>query len=525
MGTAQGRICVLAVKGGRIAALGASREEAEREAPAGSEILEFPHGWVRPGFWDCHVHVASLGATAAGCWLYDARSIEEIISRVAQYASQNLEKPVVAGRAANVDAATLAEGRLPTAQDLDRAERERPVIISDVNKCVGNSAALAAAGLTAHTPDPPGGEVERGKDGEPTGVVWFGARAALEKLLPRGRVVDFAERFSAGLQALAARGVTVAVDGYEGPEQIEAVRRLDAGGRLPCRVIVQVAASSEEQLRAFEASGLEFGGELGPMSRVGPAKLFFDQFVMHRTARMFGPYEGEPENLGGYFNPPEELPRRIRAAFARGFPVAVHVTGDRGIVEAADILARELGRGGPDGSFIIHGYFAPEGAPERMAELGIGLAAQPAFLYHWADTLERFVGRERTEHFYPLDRCLAAGVAVGASADAPIADPDPLLGLYAMTTRRSASGRVWGQQHALPMAQALELYTGSATRLFSWSGFPGLLAVGQQADFVVLDRNPMETKPEDVRSVRVLATFVAGRATFRAARKIGDCPY
>jgi predicted amidohydrolase YtcJ len=508
---AQGRtIRVVAVKGGRIAALGAG------PAPPGAERLEFPRGCVCPGFWDTHLHVAMTGAAVAGPWLHDARSIREIVERLADHARQHPEAAVVVGRAANLDPATLAEGRLPTAADLDRAERHRPVLLADVNKCVGNTAALAAAGLTAATPDPAGGRLERGADGEATGVAWFAAKGLLERLVPPGRA-SFADRFAAGLDALAARGVVVAVEGSASLAEVEAIRRLDAEGRLACRVVVQPSASSEDAAAALAASGLEFGQELGPRSRVGPAKVFYDRFVMHRTARMSRPYEGEPEDTGGYFNDPAALRARLRAAMDDGFPVAVHVTGDAGMDELLDALGEELGRRGgaaPRGSFLIHGYFPPERGPERMAELGLGLAAQPAFLHRWADTLERFVGRERTEGFYPLARYLAAGVVVGAGSDSAIADFDPLLGLHAATTRRSASGRLWGAAHALTMEQALALYTDSAARLLGWSGLSGRLAVGEAADFVVLDRDPASTPPEQVRDIQVLATYVAGRRTW-----------
>ena len=239
-------IHALAVEAGRIAALGTDREAVAREARRGCEILHFPDGCVVPGFWDTHLHVASFGAAAAGCLLYDAASIEQIVERLADHAGRHPELRVVVGHAGNLDPAVLAEGRLPTAADLDRAERERPVLVTDVNKCIGNSAALAAAGLTG---------------GETSGVVWFGDKGLLGKLIPRARPEAFAEQLVAGLEALAARGITTVVDGYESPEQIATVRRLDAEGRLACRVIAQPAARSEAQLDALRASDLEFGRE------------------------------------------------------------------------------------------------------------------------------------------------------------------------------------------------------------------------------------------------------------------------
>lgn len=310
--------------------------------------------------------------------------------------------------------------------------------------------------------------------------------------------------------------------------EIAEIRRLDAEGRLPCRVIAQPPASSEDQLRALAESGLHFGQELGPMSRVGPVKIFFDRFVMHRSARLKQPYQGQPENFGGYFNAPAALAELLRGAFNLGFPVAVHVTGDRAIAELVEAVSREASRRKrdlPPGSFVIHGYFAPEGVPQRMADLGLGLAAQPAFLHAWADTLERYVGPERTNGFYPFDRYRDAGVTVAASSDAPIVAPDPLLGLYTMTTRRSASGRAWGPDHAVTTTEAMEVYTASAARLFGWSGFPGELAVGKPADFVVLDRDPCTTEAQELRHARVLATYVSGCETFRRESPRRAIPY
>ena len=146
--------CV-AVEAGKIAALGTEREAVARGAPAGAEVLHWPGGFVLPGLWDTHVHVAGVGEAGAGCALYDARSIDEIVRRLGDHARRNSRAKVILARAANLDAATLAEGRLPTAADLDRAEPDRPVVVTDVNKRVANSAAMRFVGLTAAAPDPP----------------------------------------------------------------------------------------------------------------------------------------------------------------------------------------------------------------------------------------------------------------------------------------------------------------------------------------------------------------------------------
>mgnify|MGYP002345543673 CR=1 FL=1 len=494
----------MAVRGGRIAALGASAGEVRRAAPAGSEVLAFPDGFVRPGFWDTHLHIARTGAAALrGPLLYEARSVAEIVERLAEFAGRHPELPAVVARAGCLDGRVLAEGRLPETADLDRAESRRPVVIADVNKTIANGAALAAAGLA------PGGGPLRFEAG----------RALHDRFVPRGLPGAYAESFAAGTRLLASRGVTCAVDGGARVAAIEDVRRLDAEGRLGCRAILAPATSWDGDLEDFQASRHEFGEELGPLSRVGPAKLFYDLFVMHRSAAMYRPYPGEPGNRGRYKVEPEGLRLRLGLARERGFPVAVHVTGDRGAAEAAALIEEEgFGAPGPlfGRSFLIHAYFPPPGLVEKVRDLGLGVAAQPVFLRHWAEGLEDLLGPERAADFNPLDEYLAAGVAVAAGSDAPICDPEPLAGVHAMVARRSLSGRVWGARHALSRAQALDLYSGSAARLFAWSGFPGGLEVGAPADLTVLDRDLETCADDEIPGARVLATYVAGRETYRA---------
>ncbi len=514
---------VVAVHEGRIAALGSSAAEVRAVAPAGAEVHEFPGACVLPGFWDSHVHVERVGVVSRSCMLYQAGSVAEIQELLAAHAAEVPEREVICGRAGCLHPAMLAEGRLPDRRDLDEAVPDRPLVFHDVNKVFANSAALRGAGVTAETPDPVDGRIDRDGRGEPTGVCWFlGGQGLFNELImlrPSYGPDEFGENFRDGCLALAAKGITTVVQAYATGEQIGAIGKLDAEGRLPCRTVVHPAAVSGGQFEDFMACPYEFGQQLGELSQVGPLKLLYDLFVMHRTARVSRHFEGQPENFGSYNTSPEELGTRVNAAMARGFPVAVHVTGDEGLDEAVEAIAGELkARGGsaPEGSFLIHGYFASRSAPQRMAELRLGLAAQPVFHYAWADQVEEFIGRERTCEFYPYDRYLAAGVTVAGGSDAPVAWFDPLCGIYAATTRKSASGKVWGEEHAVNPETAVSFFTDAAARLVPWSGLSGKLEPGEPADFVVLDRDPRAAGGGDVREIKVLATYVAGKEVYRA---------
>jgi predicted amidohydrolase YtcJ len=517
------RASAIAVQDGRVAALGASAADVRAAAADGAEVHEFPGAWVLPGFWDTHVHVERVGLVSGGCLLYAAGSVAEVQELLAAHAREVPEREVIYGRAGCLHPAMLAENRLPTKHDLDAAVPDRPVVFHDVDKVFANSAALRAAGVTAETPDPADGRIDRDEKGEPTGVCWFrGGQRLFDGLIalrPGYGADEFAENFRAGCLALVARGITTVIQAYATSEQIGAIAKLDAEGRLSCRTIVHPSAVSADHFEDFMACSYEFGQRLGALSQVGPMKLLYDLFIMHRSARVSRHYQGQPENFGSYNTSPEELVTRIRAAMARGFPVAVHVAGDEGLDEAVAAIAAELkarGDSAPEGSFLIHGYFPSQGAPERMAELGLGLAAQPIFHYAWADQVEEFVGKERTCDFYPYDRYMAAGVTVAGGSDAPVAWFDPLCGIYAATTRKSTSGKVWGEEHAVNPETAVSFFTDGAAKLVPWSGLSGKLEPGEAADFVVLDRDPREEGAGDVREIKVLATYVAGKEVYRA---------
>ncbi len=516
-------VSAIAVLEGRVAALGANPEEVRVAAPDAAEVFDFPGAKLLPGFWDTHVHVERVGLVAEGCELYTAGSIAEIQEGLAGYAAANHDRDVIFGRAGCLHPAMLAEGRLPTRQDLDEAVGGRPVVFHDVDKAFANSSALKAAGITKGSPDPEGGRLDRDTGGEPNGVCWFrGGQGLFNKLIalrPTFGPEEYAENYRKGCLQLASKGITTVIQAYAKNDQIGAIGELDADGRLPCRSIVQPAGVRGNDYQEFLETPYEFGQQLGPLSHVGPFKLLYDLFIMHRSARVSQHYVGQPENFGGYNTTPEELVERIHGAMTRGFPVGVHITGDEGLDEAVAAIAAEtkaFGSSAPEGSFLIHGYFASPDAPKRMADLGLGLAAQPIFHYAWADQVEEFVGNRRACDFYPYDRYLDAGVTVGGGSDAAVAWYDPLYGIYAATTRKSASGKVWGEEHAVDADTAVRFFTEDSARLVPWTGLSGKLEVGEPADFVVLDRDPRDGDAGDVRQIKVLATYVAGREVYRA---------
>lgn len=500
----------VAVKDGRIAAVG-SDDEIEQAAGPKTRRMNLDGAVVLPGIIDSHLHVAGLGQTYGSALLFDVGSIEEIVERLQEHAAK-VSGPVI-GRGGNFHETSLVEGRLPNAADLDRVSTERPVMITDVNKSVVNSLVLGDIDVADV---PPGGEVPLGDDGGPLGIFLYSAK----RMTPLGGQADTPSEMSLedailkGLEYCARLGITGVVAASSTPEEIAVYGRLASQGELPLRVTALPVMSPVELSALGAAPGLEQG-----LFTFGPIKLVYDAFVMHKTALMYEPFEGEPDNCGRLAVRREEFERRLKEAVSGGWPVAIHTTGDRGMDETIDALAAELDKSdGVGRCHLIHTYFPTDEAIETCRRLGVAIAAQPTFIRTWGETVRRFAGEKRAERFVPLRSMLDCGLIVGGGADAPITWPCPWTGMYAATARKTEGGNVLGGDESVLLEEALRMYTSGSAAVVNQEYRRGTIEAGKDADFTVVDRDVVEVDTEAVLGTKALKTIVGGRVVCEAGR-------
>jgi len=241
-----------------------------------------------------------------------------------------------------------------------------------------------------------------------------------------------------------------------------------------------------------------------------------------RTAAIHGSYPVPPYGSGIMYFTPGELTAMVAEFDAHGLQVCIHAQGDRAIQTVLDSYATVLeGRSGnPLRHRIEHGgsMFAPLTA--RAASLGIVVAAQPGMLSILGDGFaEAFP--ERSDELYAYASWRRAGICVAGSSDAPVITADPLVGIRDAALRRTGNGRVLGPGERLAVPDALAMYTAEAAFAMHREHDIGTLAPGKLADFVILDRNPLDSAPERITDIRVLATVLGGQPVFHA----GDSPF
>ncbi len=327
----------IAIRDGRVLAVG-TIDEARAATGADAEEVDLGGMTVIPGLIDPHNHMLATGQMLGELALYDARSMGELRDRVRAAVASAAPGAWVVGK--GWDETLLDERRMPTRHDLDDIAPETPVVLQRVwNKLVVNTAALRALGIDASTPDPPAevnyaGGFDREADGYPTGIFRDRAKELVLHAMPQPTEPDLVAAIARASRAYNALGVTAIVDPGLRPHQLDAYARAEREGALSVRSDLLMAAwgfvpaAEEPELEERIAGMRERWPTLGPLARLAGVKLLPDGGVGDRTARLLEPYEGEPDNLGVWAVPEDELPRRIRWVHDQGWPMDIHTCGD-----------------------------------------------------------------------------------------------------------------------------------------------------------------------------------------------------
>jgi hypothetical protein len=515
----------LGVEGERIGAVG-SAAAVRAWAGAGAREVDLAGRALLPGFVDAHGHFPATGIYAIAADLNSppiggVRTLDDLVARLRERAAATRRGRFVVGL--GYDDTLLAEGRHPTRADLDRVSTEHPVAAVHVSAHLAavNTRALEALAIARETPDPEGGRIRRGPDGEPDGVLEETASEAVLRVATRPGLRGSLAVLREGARRYLAAGVTTAQVGY-GEAAMLGLQRFSRFGLLPLRVVFWPGPELADELLA---GGRRLRSYDPDWFRFGAVKLIADGSIQGYTAWLVAPYHvpqgADPAARGYPRMPPAELAERVARYHAAGLQVAIHANGDAAI-DAALAALEAAQRAHPRADarpVVIHAQMARPDQLDRMRALG----AVPSFfalhVYYWGDRhRERFLGPERAARISPAASAAARGLRFTLHCDAPVVPIEPLRLVHAAVHRRTASGAELGPAERIPVRAALRAVTIDA----AWQHFEearkGSLEVGKLADLVVLARSPLDD-PEHVGEIPVLETIVGGESAWRAAER------
>jgi predicted amidohydrolase YtcJ len=509
----------VAIIGDRIVAVG-SQADVQGWRGASTRVIDAAGKLVLPGFNDAHVHFVSGGQQLDAVDLNDAMTAEEFVKRVAQQASKTPNKQWITG--GDWDETKWSPAQLPTKEMIDAVTPDNPVFLNryDGHMSLANSIALRLAGVTASTPDPPGGSIVRDAQGNPTGALKDAAMGYVFKVIPP---LSHDQRLHAVQRALshaASLGVTSVQDMNPEYADIAVYSELLDRGQLTTRIY---AAPLITQVDDQVKIGIRraFGS---PYLRIGALKAYADGSLGSATAYFFEPFADQPNNhglLSDEMHPISLMHDRMMKADAAGLQLCTHAIGDAGISAILDIYTDLVKvRGKADRRFRIeHAQHMAAKDFARFADLGVIASVQP---YHAIDDgrwAEKRIGHDRASRTYAFRTFLNDGVRVAFGTDWNVAPLNPMLTLYAATTRATLDGKNpngWFPAQKLTVVEAVQAYTmGSAYAEFQ-DQEKGSITPGKLADMVIVNDDIFQIDPVKIRDVKVTKTIVGGKVVWEA---------
>tara|TARA_A100001391_G_scaffold66729_3_gene42508 strand:- start:97250 stop:98902 length:1653 start_codon:yes stop_codon:yes gene_type:complete len=473
---------------------------------------------VVPGFVDSHAHVMALGLGTMTLDLSQTRSLDEALALLADYAQKYPDRPWLLGHGWNQEQWGL--GRFPTAAEIDAVVGDRPVWLSRVDGHAGwaNSAALEAAGINAQTRDPAGGRIERlGNGRQPAGVLIDAAMTPVDEAVPPPLPEDREQALFAAQKIFFEHGITAVSDMGTSLADWMTYRRAGDAGWLQMRIMAYAGDLSEMLLIGGTGPTLWLYDD---RLRMGGIKVWLDGALGSRGARLKAPYADDPGNSGIDVITGTQLRNIMSRASLDEFQVAIHAIGDAANDEALtaiDELAAEYP--GERRWRIEHAQIVDPADIARFGKHDVIASMQPVHMASDRLMTEARLGPERLAGAYAWRSIAEAGAVLAFGSDAPVEPVDVMAGLATAISRQDAAGEPaggWMSEQRLTREQALAAYTAAGAYAGFAEGRFGGLQVGERADFVVLDNDPLLTSPERLRNTRVLQTWVAGRRVFPA---------
>jgi predicted amidohydrolase YtcJ len=512
----------VAVLGDRIVAVGSNSDVINWRGP-NTHVIDAEGRLLVPGFNDSHVHFVNGGLALDAVQLNDASSAEEFARRIGERAKHTPKGEWIIG--GDWDETKWTPAKLPTKELIDPVTPETPVFASryDGHMSLANSVALRLAGVTAKTPDPPGGVIVRDAQGNPTGALKDAAMDLVNKVIPP---LTHDQRVKAVKRALghaASLGVTSVQNMDPDYEDIAVYSELLQRGELTTRIyaaplITQVDDQAKIGIRHA------FGGAF---LRIGALKAFADGSLGSATAYFFQPFDDQPNNhgiLSDEMHPVSLMRDRMMKADAAGLQLCTHAIGDQAISMILDIYSEiTQSYGEADRRFRIeHAQHMAAKDFDRFAQLHVIASVQP---YHAIDDgrwAEGRIGHDRASRTYAFRTFLNHGVRLALGTDWDVAPLNPMLTVYAAVTRATLDGKNpngWFPEQKLTVPETVEAYTmGSAYAEFQ-ENEKGSITPGKLADMVLLSDDIFSIPPEKIRDGKVLQTIVGGKIVWDAVKQ------
>ena len=512
----------VAIRGDRITLIGSNEQVAALRGTA-TQVVDLHGATVVPGLIDAHVHIVELGRMIERVNLVGVATEAEAVEKVAARAATMPKGSWVLGY--GWDEGAWAN-RYPTMTLLSEKVPEHPVYLRGLHGYAvwGNALAFERAKITAATRAPKGGEIRKGADGQPTGVLLNEAVKLLESAIPPPTGPEIEALVLKGLNAMAAAGYVAVEEAGADTAVMNALEKLAAEHRLPVRVIVMLSGRDHDLLRSWLAKGPD--GPPSGMLRTLAVKVFFDGALGSRGARLLKDYSDRPGQRGVAGPEAGFDPALTAKLMEAGFQVAIHAIGDSANREALDYIDSVVARSpaAANGRHRVeHAQVLDPAEVVRFAKSGAIASMNPPHAVEDMGWAQDRLGAERVKLAYAWRSIRKAGGRLVFSSDLPGTDYDIFYGLHSAITRQDRAGKPdggWHPDERMTAEEALRGYTTWAAYAAFVEAETGMLRAGRWADLTVMDIDPLQLGEKDPARLlpgKIRMTIVGGKIVHDAS--------
>lgn len=516
----QPEVTSLAIKDGRVVAVG---DDAQLQRGPDTAVIDLNGRRLIPGLNDSHIHPIRGGLNYNMELRWDGVPSLADALRMLKAQAQRTPAPQWVRVVGGWSEFQFKERRLPTLDEINAAAPDTPVFILHLYaQAMLNKAALRAVGYTKNTPDPPGGLIQRDKQGNPTGLLIAKPNAMiLYATLAKGPKLGFDDQVNSSrhfMRELNRLGVTSVVDAGGGfqnyPDDYKVIEQLHRDDQMTVRIAYNLFTQKPK-------------GELADFqnwaSQVKPGQG--DDFYRHNgagemlvyTAADFEDFlEPRPEMAATM---EDELKQVVTFLAQNKWPFRLHATYDETIERALNVY-EQVNREAPLNGlhwFFDHAETISDRNIERIRALGGGIAVQHRMAYQGEYFLDRY-GKEQTKRTPPIKRMLEFGVPVGAGTDATrVASYNPWVSLFWLVTGQTIGGlQMYDESNRLDRMEALRLWTVGSSWFSTEDGKKGALVPGQLGDLSVLTADYFSVPEEQIKEIESVLTIVGGKVVYAA---------
>lgn len=511
---------MVVVREGRITYVGPEMPHGETNI----EIIDLNGATLFPGFTDGHAHLDGIGWREVTLNLEGSASLAEAMTRLSDWATQHPDGVIVGRGWIETRWPESANGaRFLTAADLDAAAPGRVVLLqrADGHAMAASTPALEAAGITAQTQAPFGGEIVKGDDGQPTGLLIDAAEQLVAPLMPQADEAATRQAYRAGFEVEARYGWT-GIHFMSAPwKDVPLLEAMAEAGEAPLRVYNSVTPDGAQALFASGPRNVSDGRII-----TRAVKFYIDGALGSRGAALFEPYSDAPETSGLMQTTEAEILPLYEKALRSGIQVATHAIGDRGNASVVSWYAGAM-ENVPIEEWAVkeprwrveHAQILRPSDYGYFQNLPIIASMQPSHAigdFHFAAAR---LGDARLDGAYAWKSLTDLGVIVVGGSDAPVERGDPLIEFYAAVARADLSGFQgpdWRPQEAVSRETALKMFTLWPAQASFREAELGTIEVGKRGDFTVFDIDLMTVPVADIPKGRAVMTVVEGEIVYRS---------